>query len=188
MADSETWSQRFEREFEAAISLLRRRPMLALGFAAAMIFFGWHQFFKSEEPVKTNDSATKVEPAVQLPSDNAGSQLVPKGSTGWIYVGTRIKGEWRKSKDDGIEPRLTLSTIYIPKIGATYRVSNPLNLRVGAPVRTTDGSRPAMPDSKGGISAGALVKIHDVEIINITHGEKRAWIWAQVTLIEMPFE
>lgn len=46
---NETWSERFEREFEAGVALLRRRPLLAVIFAGALIFFAWHQFFKNKE-------------------------------------------------------------------------------------------------------------------------------------------
>ena len=61
---SETWSERFEREFEAVLRLLRRRPVLAIAFVLAMAFFGWHQFLKSKDEPK---------PAFVTPPANAAS-------------------------------------------------------------------------------------------------------------------
>ena len=67
---SETWSERFEREFESVARLLRRRPVLAFLFLGAIAFYGWHQFPKPkvEPPIATPTAASSpmVIPAVTL--------------------------------------------------------------------------------------------------------------------------
>lgn len=195
---SETWSQRFEREFEAAISLLRRRPMLALCFAGAMIFYGWHQFLKSNNSTATqnSESNTKQPAEVSTATQNSGSNtkqpaevtsdLASVGSAGWIFVGTRMQGEWRQSSADGIEPQRTLRTIGIPKPGSSYRVDTPVHLRVALPTRAANGSRPVMTNSLGSIARETLVKVDSVESLDITSGQQRTWIWAHVTILETP--
>lgn len=178
---SETWSQRFEREFEAAISLLRRRPVLALCFVGAMIFFGWHQFLKSNNAAATQSPEINTKPAAKQTSD-----LAPEGAAGWIFVGTRIDGEWRRSPSDGIEPQRTLRTTQLPKPGSSYTVDTPLFLRVALPSRAADGSRPVMTDSIGSIARGTLVKVDSVESLDIASGQRRTWIWAHVTVLKTP--
>src|SRR5262249_17321019 len=54
---------------------------------------------------------------------------VPIGTSGWMYVGTRIGTEWRTTYAEGIEPALTLYTAGLPIRGMTYRVIRSVNLR-----------------------------------------------------------
>ena len=64
MADPvETWSERFEREFEAVLRLLRRRPFVAVIFVLAIAFYGWHQFFKDKGDPKPTSAAASAPPA-----------------------------------------------------------------------------------------------------------------------------
>ena len=79
-APNETWSERFEREFEAALALLRRRPLLAVIFAASMLFFAWHVFFKTKDILP--NAQPKVEPAEGASqSASEGSKVPVRGDT-----------------------------------------------------------------------------------------------------------
>jgi hypothetical protein len=104
------------------------------------------------------------------------------GSTGWIYVGTRIGNEWKTSSKEGSEPALTIETGGLPRPGGTYKVIKGVYMRVELPQSRADGGRPTMPDSKGAIAQGGQVKIDDVREIKLSD-PNRSWIWAHVTLL-----
>lgn len=180
MEKSETWSERFEREFDAVARLLRRRPLLAVFFVGAMAFLGWHQFFRTTSESKKADAL--ISPAGDLPSPDEAA-VVP-GLAAWMYVGTRIGDQWQRSKADGIEPPLTLDLTGLPTRGATYRVTRGVNLRKAAPVPQPDGARPPMADSKGTIGVGSIVKVDDFTQVEVRAGELRQWVWAHVTVVE----
>ena len=159
----ETWSERFEREFEAVTRLFRRRPVLALLFIGAIAFYGWHQIFKPK-PIGSSTGLT--------------------GTTAWIYVGTMIDNQWQKSQVDGREPPLTLEVSGLPVRGATYRVIRGVNLREAAPTPRTDGSRPPMTNTKGTVGIGSILKVDDVTKVELKDTEQRTWIWAHITVVE----
>ncbi len=77
--------------------------------------------------VAINNSATPD------PSPNSTSSIIDRqnhqGETGWIYVGTRIDGQWISIEADGSEPALTLDVTGVPKRGLAYRLVYGVNLR-----------------------------------------------------------
>lgn len=103
------------------------------------------------------------------------------GTTGWIYVGTRIGDQWRKSAADGSEPALTIDTSGLPARGQSYTVTNGVYLRAALPEKGSS-DRPLMPDSKGALMVGSSVKVHDVREIKLDN-PARVWIWAHVTYL-----
>jgi len=187
---AETWSERFERECEAIIRLLRRRPLIALIFLSAMGFYAWHQFLKQEDSSdRTGEQVLAASGALAssgVPTAVYKSPAVVEGMTAWVYVGTRIDGKWVKSQEDEKEPRSpTLNVSGMPLRGMTYKTLNSLHLRTSAPIQTADRSRPPMSDSKGAISPGSIVKVDDVAEIEIDEIEFRTWIWAHITVISL---
>ena len=108
------------------------------------------------------------------------SSDVSIGSTGWIYVGTRIGGQWKKSGADGIEPSLTIETDGLPTHGVVYPVIVGVHLRGNLP--QVESGRPLMSDSKGAIAVGSRVKVDDIREITVAN-PTRIWVWAHVTLV-----
>jgi hypothetical protein len=111
------------------------------------------------------------------------------GTTGWIYVGTRVDDAWRVTEAEGAEPALTLQTSNIPSPGQVYSVTNSIHLRADLPTLQSDGGRPTMGDSKGEITPGSTVKVDSVKSIDLKIPPRpRTWIWAHVTLLAAPSE
>jgi hypothetical protein len=100
---AETWSERFEREFEAVFRLLRRRPVLAIVFLLAMAFLGWHQFIKP--PSKEDTRLTFASPAASV----AGAASAMSG----VSAGTKPKkNRYRLSANGGgIDDELFLNNV-----------------------------------------------------------------------------
>jgi hypothetical protein len=174
MADpTETWSERFEREFDAVRKLGHRRPLLAGAFLLAIAFYGWHLFGPSLSGISLNDLVDK-----DPPTKSQGPSI---GASGWIYVGSRDASDWKKFDADGIEPTLTLETNGLPTRGASYTVVASVYLRDDLP-KTRAGARPVMANSNGTILAGSQVKVDDVTQLSIPD-PPRIWVWAHVTLV-----
>jgi hypothetical protein len=79
----ETWSERFEREANALWILVRKRPLLGVALAIALLFYGWHSFFKgttlvpqfgAQETPATGSTGAEPQDAqrAQLPAGGAG--------------------------------------------------------------------------------------------------------------------
>lgn len=164
MADpEETWVDRFIREVDAIKRQLRARPFLTCLFLFGLLAFGIYKYV--------------------LPAPHPDSL---RGSVGWIYVGTRINGQWSQSAADGNEPALTLALSGLPETGTSYQVVRGVELREERPIQQAPGARPPMPASKGALKAGSLVKVDTVSPIDITENQRRVWIWAHVTVTETP--
>jgi hypothetical protein len=103
------------------------------------------------------------------------------GSTGWIYVGSRIGGQWQQSPADGIEPALTINVNGFPVRGRAYSRTTGVYLREALPEIT--GDRPIMAASRGTLPEGSVVKVDNVKQIQVEH-PRRAWVWAHVTLVK----
>jgi len=104
------------------------------------------------------------------------------GTTGWIYVGTRVNDTWQVTAEEGREPPLTLQTANLPVPGQVYNLVGSIHLRADLPVPQPDGSRPTMTDSKGTMNAGSTVKVDSVKSIELKN-PTRTWIWAHVTFL-----
>jgi len=113
------------------------------------------------------------------PADTPGLVV---GTTGWIYVGTRVNNVWQVTAKEGIEPALTLQTDNLPAAGQIYNVVRGIHLRADLPASQPDGSRPTMSDSKGTIDAGSRVKVDSVMPLELKN-PTRTWIWAHVTYL-----
>jgi hypothetical protein len=110
--------------------------------------------------------------------------VIAKGTTGWIYAGTRVNDAWRTTKQEGREPAVTIDSNEVPIAGNVYKLTTSVFLRASAPVEQKDGTRPVMPDSKGELQVGRTVKIDKVQPISLRGPPARTWIFAHVTLVD----
>ncbi|MDQ1830291.1 hypothetical protein [Massilia scottii] len=122
-----------------------------------------------------------------MPPSETNSSTVRVGSVGWIYVGSRIDGEWERSEADGIEPPKTLRVANLPSAGSTYTVITPVHVRSLPPKEMVDKSRPPMETSIGTLRRGTSVKVDDVRSVQVDDPEPRTWIWAHVTVTGMGY-
>ncbi|WP_139143027.1 MULTISPECIES: hypothetical protein [unclassified Janthinobacterium] len=127
---NETWSERFEREFEAGLALLRRRPLLAIIFAGGLIFFAWHQFFK------TKDLSPAAPPAAP---PTATQKMLPPTSVGDVASAT--SESMAQPVAQAITPTPSQSPVSDtpPAISATTETATPpMTVRRLATVALTD--------------------------------------------------
>jgi len=103
------------------------------------------------------------------------------GTTGWIYVGTRVRDQWKTTYAEGREPAKTLRIEGLPVRGMTYEVERGVNIRAKLPSAQIPGERPQMTDSKGTIDNAYKVKVDDVREILLTN-PTRTWVWAHITV------
>ncbi|MDQ1921187.1 hypothetical protein [Massilia pseudoviolaceinigra] len=122
-----------------------------------------------------------------IPPSETTSSTVRVGSVGWIYVGSRIDGEWGRSAADGIEPPKTLRVANLPSAGSTYTVITPVYVRSLPPKEMVDKSRPPMEKSIGALGPGTTVKVDVVKSVQVDDPEPRTWIWAHVTVTGMGY-
>lgn len=102
------------------------------------------------------------------------------GTSGWMYIGTRIGGQWRTSLNEGNQPALTIETNALPTNGGIYVVSRDVHLRRNAPEQQSNGA-PDISDCKGTIPIGSRVQLGDIRELNFEN-PSRIWIFAYATI------
>jgi hypothetical protein len=116
------------------------------------------------------------------PESDAPTQAPRLGTTGWIYVGTRVNNQWRTTFEEGIEPARTLDFEGLPQRGMTYQLVHGVNIREEMPVSRVPGERPVMTKSVGALRDRYLVKVDDVREVLLTN-PTRIWVWAHATVV-----
>jgi hypothetical protein len=125
--------------------------------------------------------ASSSQPKVGDPNSDPPIDAPMMGTTGWIYVGTRVRDQWKTTPQEGREPARTLRTEGIPVRGMTYEVERGVNIRELLPTAKVPGERPQMTKSKGTIDNTYKVKIDDVREMLLTN-PTRTWVWAHITV------
>jgi hypothetical protein len=184
MAKGPRASNKSDGWFTGNVNRLTARilTVAGLGSAIGVTLAAWQPVSESASSICSTIGWCQAHPDHQPPSDEPSKPgaLIARGTTGWIYAGSRIGETWQVSNEDAKEPALTIDTIGVPVTGETYQITRAVYLRASAPADQQDSSRPPMADSKGQLLPGRTVK---ADVIRSIRRPESTWIWAHVTVL-----